>query len=310
MSRIIRTNAPTDRFAIISNEFLRDNSLSLRARGLGAWMLSHSTGWETSVAALVKQAGSTKRRGEGRDGIAVALAELEAAGYLRRVQSRDARGVMGSTDYEIQCVPFSEEMRTSEPLTAEPLSAGPGPAQPTHKKTNSKKIKNQEDQPSGGAAPAAPVAEHVEDAVKTRTKQPEPAALFEVERPPAPEPHGAAAVVASYVLAFRRAHGETDPVKSHKGRVARDAKQILASGQATEAELVAVAARLGEGDYASLGTELAISRRTTAKPGRPGMARAIPNDDPRWAEPTEPMLTGWTADEEADFQDYLARASG
>lgn len=312
MSRIIRTNAPTDRFAVISNAFLRDNSLSLRARGLGAWMLSHSTGWETSVSAIVKQAGSTKRRGEGRDGIAVALAELEAAGYLRRVQSRDARGVMGSTDYEIQCEPFPGEMRTSEPLTAEPLTADPNPAEPTHKKTSSsKKINNpKKTTPSGGAAAAAPEAENVEDAVKTRTKQPEPAGLFEVEKPPAPEPHGAAAVVASYVVAYRKAHGETDPVKSHKGRVARDAKQILGSGQATEAELVQVAARLGAGDFASLGTELARFRRTSGKPSRPGMAHAAPNDDPRWAAYSEPVLTDWSEDEELAFQDYLARNGG
>jgi hypothetical protein len=180
-------------------------------------------------------------------------------------------------------------------------TAVPRTSFPEHPKKNN---------PSGGAAAAAPEAEHVEDAVKTRTKQPEPAGLFEVERPPAPEPHGAAAVVASYVVAYRKAHGDTDPVKSHKGRVARDAKQILDSGQATEAELVQVAARLGAGDFASLGTELAKSRRTAGKPGRPGMAHAAPNDDPRWQAYSGPVLTDWTEDEEQDFQDYLARNGG
>lgn len=179
-------------------------------------------------------------------------------------------------------------------------TAVPRTSFPEHPKKNN---------PSGGAAAAAPEAEHVEDAVK-KTKQPEPAGLFEVEKPPTPEPRGAAAVVASFVLAFRQAHGETDPIQRDKGRVGRDARQILEAGQATEAELVAVAARLGMGDFANLGAELAMSRRTSPKRGRPGMAHAAPNDDPRWEAHTGPVLTDWTEDEERDFQDYLARNAG
>lgn len=301
MSVVRRVNRPADHFTMISNEFVRDSRLSFHARGVGGWMLSHAAGWETTTEAIAKDAGV------GRDQIRRALTELEGAGYLRRTRDRSAGGKLGPMVYEIQCTPFEPVPAGQNQRLENQALVDQALVSRRHKKTTSKNT-TQED-PSGGAAAAAPEAEHVEDAVKTRTKQPEPAGLFEVERPPAPEPHGAAAVVASYVLAFRKAHGETDPVKSHKGRVARDAKQILDSGQATEAELVAVAARLGAGDFANLGTELAISRRTSPKPGRPGMAHAAPNDDPRWAQ-YGVTLTDWTPEEEAGFQEYLARNSG
>ena len=303
MSVVRRVNRPADNFTMISNEFVRDSRLSFHARGVGGWMLSHAAGWETTTEAIAKDAGV------GRDQIRRALTELEGAGYLRRTRDRSAGGKLGPMVYEIQCTPFEPISAGQSQRLENQALADQALVSRRHKKTTSKKT-NQEDQPSGGAAAAAPEAEHVEDAVKTRTKQPEPAGLFEVEKPPAPQPHGAAAVVASYVLAFRKAHGETDPVKSHKGRVARDAKQILDSGQATEAELVQVAARLGAGDFANLGTELAMSRRTSGKPGRPGMAQAAPNDDPRWEAYTGPVLTDWSEDEELAFQDYLARNAG
>lgn len=300
-----RVNRPADHFTMISNEFVRDGRLSFHARGVGSWMLSHAAGWETTTEAIAKDAGV------GRDQIRRALTELEGAGYLRRTRDRSAGGKLGPMVYEIQCTPFEPVLAGQDQRLENQALEDQALVSRRHKKTTSKNT-TQEDQPSGGAAAAAPEAEHVEDAVKTRTKtkQPEPVGLFEVERPPAPEPHGAAAVVASYVLAYRKAHGETDPVKSHKGRVARDAKQILDSGQATETELVQVAARLGAGDFANIGTELAMSRRTAGKPGRPGMAHAAPNDDPRWEAYTGPVLTGWTEAEEQDFQDYLARNAG
>lgn len=288
--RIRQVGRPRTGYTAVPNPFARA-VIPLAAFRVGVYLLSHADGYSVTNQKIATDTGLSLRT------VVTALAELEAQDYLRRTPVM-VGGRRTGTDFVIS----GTKLNGAESARSNGAESAP------HKKTSSKKTK--ETNPSGGAAVAAPEAEHVEDAVKTRTKQPEPAGLFEVEKPPAPEPRGAAAVVASFVLAFRQAHGETDPIQRDKGRVGRDARQILEAGQATEAELVAVAARLGAGDFANLGAELAMSRRTSPKRGRPGMAHAAPNDDPRWEAYSGPVLTDWTEDEERDFQDYLARNAG
>jgi hypothetical protein len=65
-------------FTIVSNATLRDATLSWRARGLLAYLLSLPTDWEVSFTHLEKQAS------EGRTALRSALGELEAGGYVRR----------------------------------------------------------------------------------------------------------------------------------------------------------------------------------------------------------------------------------
>ena len=61
---------------------LRDPRLSLRAKGLMSWMLSLPEDWDYSVAGLAKCCT------EGREAVRKVVQELEAAGYVQRVQSR------------------------------------------------------------------------------------------------------------------------------------------------------------------------------------------------------------------------------
>ncbi len=83
---IRRGQRASDNFAQIANAALQDESLSYRARGVLASMLSRPPGWTTS-AERIAAAGL-----EGRDAIKAALRELEAAGYLVRSRSRDDKG--------------------------------------------------------------------------------------------------------------------------------------------------------------------------------------------------------------------------
>lgn len=80
-------------FTKLPNDWTRDDSLSFRARGILAMLMSHTDGWETSIESLVE---STVKRDpghkgsphEGRDAVRSAVAELEGAGYLVRTKTR------------------------------------------------------------------------------------------------------------------------------------------------------------------------------------------------------------------------------
>ena len=86
-------------FTIMSNVHLRDNQLSLKAKGLLSYMLSLPDDWKFSVQGLA----STCR--VGPDAIRSALKELEAAGYVRKVWHRNENGHFTEIEWEIHEVP-------------------------------------------------------------------------------------------------------------------------------------------------------------------------------------------------------------
>jgi hypothetical protein len=111
---IVRAPRPKAHFTIIANELLRNNRLSLRARGLLAMLLSYPDNWRTSAEQLAKVCV------EGRDAIRSTLAELEAAGYIlrRRVQAID------SGQWSTETVVFDTPQQSTEqsPETSQPTT--------------------------------------------------------------------------------------------------------------------------------------------------------------------------------------------
>jgi hypothetical protein len=124
-----------DNYTIVPNDWARDESLSFQAIGLLTQLLSHRDGWEVSVRSL-----AGKHRA-GRDAIRSMVAELETAGYLKRVQNRhEATQRFSETIWETQ------DPRSGEPLTGKPSTAQPAPAHPATKKTIYQEDQEQENQ--------------------------------------------------------------------------------------------------------------------------------------------------------------------
>jgi hypothetical protein len=78
--------AKRDRFTAIDRRTINDDQLSFRARGILIWLLDKPDDWVCDSTRLAQQAT------EGRDAVRTALKELEAAGYLERLKSRDDKG--------------------------------------------------------------------------------------------------------------------------------------------------------------------------------------------------------------------------
>ena len=102
-------------FTMVSNHVLRNANLSLKAKGLYAYMWSLPEDWDYSVSGL------TKVLKDGRDAINEALKELEREGYLVRTILRSG-GKFSDMDYILNetLSPFTGFPHTVNPLTENP----------------------------------------------------------------------------------------------------------------------------------------------------------------------------------------------
>lgn len=85
-----------DHYTQIPNQWIRDQRLSRKARGLLVELMSHRVGWQITIESLVEGGP------EGRDAIRTAILELEQCGYLVRERERGEDGRLGGVDYLIQ----------------------------------------------------------------------------------------------------------------------------------------------------------------------------------------------------------------
>lgn len=83
---IVRSPRPESHFTILANEILRNQKLTLRARGLLGLLLSYPDNWRTSSTQLARVCP------DGRDAIRTALRELEDAGFILRRKYQDELG--------------------------------------------------------------------------------------------------------------------------------------------------------------------------------------------------------------------------
>lgn len=120
----------THSYTVMSNHHLRNKELSLKAKGLLSLMLSLPEDWDYTLTGL-----AVINR-DNKDAIRTAVQELEAAGYVLRMQTTDSRGKFGANEYIIYefpqnkglsaiGAPLLENPTTGKPLTKKPSSKNP-----------------------------------------------------------------------------------------------------------------------------------------------------------------------------------------
>jgi len=118
----------TQNYTVMSNHHLRNEALTLKAKGLLSQMLSLPEKWDYTLAGL-----SVINR-ENVTAIRTAVQELEAAGYIVRRQTRDEKGKMAANEYIIYeqpqdtpplDYPSSENPTTDNPIAGKPTTDKP-----------------------------------------------------------------------------------------------------------------------------------------------------------------------------------------
>ena len=133
MSQIVKAKGQ-EKFVTIPNELARDNSLSLKARGLITYLLSMPTDWVIYKSKLHTQVN------DGREGVNKAFNELVAAGYILEVKTIDTKTGQFIYDYIVYpepTIPPLTGSRTREAVNGEPYTESRKP----YKEDTNKEIK-------------------------------------------------------------------------------------------------------------------------------------------------------------------------
>lgn len=270
--------------------FIRDATLSWKAKGVAALLASHSSNFRFSADEISKWATDGRRAVQG------ALRELEDAGYLRRERAVNGHGRATGMIYQLFPSPQVEPQGGFGPAENAPTANGPAEnrtdpyKESTPKEYITPKEDHQEDPAERGVATAA------EDLPFEPAKDGglfDDAPLRPEPEPPAPRAFSAGTVVAAYVDSFRERSGGKDPVKRYIAQVGREAKAMIDSGVASDV-LLAAAKALGRTAYASLERQVMM-----AQSGSDGRDLGNRYDGAYWAgqETEERDADGLTAED-------------
>lgn len=121
-----------DFVVVVPRATARDASLSYRARGVLARLLSNAEGYSMSAVDLAKEGR------EGRDAIRAALRELRGAGYIIQHATTNAAGQFTGTEAYVFATPQVENREPENPLAGNP-PAGMAPLKSSKSITNLRK---------------------------------------------------------------------------------------------------------------------------------------------------------------------------
>lgn len=106
-------------YTVMSNHHLKNNTLTIKAKGLLSVILSLPEDWDYMLKGL-----AIINR-EGIDAIEEGIRELERAGYIQRTRARDEQGKLCGTDYVIYEYPLQRDECGPEPEPEKPMLNAP-----------------------------------------------------------------------------------------------------------------------------------------------------------------------------------------
>ena len=110
------TRKKTSKYTTISNGFLRDNNLSLKAKGFLTVIMALPDDWDFSIKGIC----SVLK--EGKTSVYSAVQELKENRYCKTTPSRDEKGLIIGLDYVFYEEPYEEEPNIEEPQQYNPHS--------------------------------------------------------------------------------------------------------------------------------------------------------------------------------------------
>lgn len=134
-------------FTVIPNDILNRDDMSLKAKGLFAYLNSKPDGWNFSVKGVSKQ---TK---DGEDSIASGMKELEKLGYLKRLPRKNDKNQFTGFDYYIYSESIIESPNGGFPDTGKAVHGISGTGKlPNHsnKELSKKDISNNKEETASG----------------------------------------------------------------------------------------------------------------------------------------------------------------
>lgn len=109
-------------YTVLSNHIFKDRTLSAKAKGLLAEMLSLPENWDYTLKGL------TYLFSDGLDSVRQGIRELEEHGYVVRERKRDEKGRLGEMEYVIYETPHkvvSPQNIEDAPVSISPMSDSP-----------------------------------------------------------------------------------------------------------------------------------------------------------------------------------------
>jgi hypothetical protein len=111
-------NKRVNPFVQIDKECINDSSVSWRAKGILAYLLSKPDNWQVYEQDIINH--ST----DGRDAVRNSIKELIRAGYISKEQSR-TKGKFASNDYTVSDTKMVDEASKNAPSPEKPSTVNP-----------------------------------------------------------------------------------------------------------------------------------------------------------------------------------------
>lgn len=121
MSKLVIKN----KYSVIPNDLVNNTDISLKAKGLFAYIQSKPDGWDFSAERIAKYLK------EGLQSVSSALKELEKSGYLVRQKKQNEWGHW-DIEYILNEIPAYENPTYGNPVSGNPTFGNPMPGKPSN----------------------------------------------------------------------------------------------------------------------------------------------------------------------------------